>query len=46
MGEVYRDRHAKLSRDVALKVLPAEHRLDRVRQRDLLEEALALALQP
>ena len=43
MGEVYRARDSVLRRDVALKVLPAPHRLDADRQARFKREALALA---
>jgi serine/threonine protein kinase len=43
MGEVYRARDSRLRRDVALKVLPAGHRLDPDRQARFEREALALA---
>jgi serine/threonine-protein kinase len=43
MGEVYRARDSVLRRDVALKVLPAGHRLDADRQARFKREALALA---
>jgi Tol biopolymer transport system component/tRNA A-37 threonylcarbamoyl transferase component Bud32 len=43
MGEVYRARDSRLRRDVALKVLPARHRLDSERQARFEREALALA---
>jgi eukaryotic-like serine/threonine-protein kinase len=43
MGEVYRARDAKLARDVALKVLPAEFALDPDRLARLTREAQVLA---
>ena len=43
MGEVYRARDARLKRDVALKVLPEEHRFDARRLARLEHEARALA---
>lgn len=43
MGEVYRARDSVLRREVALKVLPARHRLDADRQARFKREALALA---
>ena len=43
MGEVYRARDARLKRDVALKVLPEQHRFDGRRVARLEHEAQALA---
>jgi serine/threonine-protein kinase len=43
MGEVYRARDAKLARDVALKVLPAEFALDPDRLARFTREAQVLA---
>jgi serine/threonine-protein kinase len=43
MGEVYRARDVRLKRDVALKVLPDEHRFDPRRIARLQREAQALA---
>ncbi len=43
MGEVYRARDARLKRDVALKVLPEQHRFDARRLARLEHEARALA---
>src|SRR5262245_17154420 len=43
MGEVYRARDSRLGRDVALKVLPAEHSADPQRLRRFETEARAVA---
>jgi Tol biopolymer transport system component len=43
MGEVYRARHLKLERDVALKLLPAQFSLDPERVRRSEQEAKTLA---
>jgi len=43
MGEVYRARDAKLARDVAIKVLPAEFALDPDRLARFTREAQVLA---
>ena len=43
MGEVYRARDTRLGRDVALKVLPAEHARDSERQKRFESEARAVA---
>jgi hypothetical protein len=39
MGEVYRARDTRLGRDVAIKVLPADHLKDEVRRRRFAQEA-------
>ena len=43
MGEVYRGRDTRLNRDVAIKVLPAEHANDEQRRRRFEQEARAVA---
>ena len=43
MGDVYRARDSRLRRDVALKVLPADHQVDAERRARFEREALALA---
>ena len=43
MGEIYRARDSRLGRDVALKVLPAEHASDPGRARRFQHEARAVA---
>src|SRR5215471_17397285 len=43
MGEVYRARHLKLKRDVAIKILPEEFSLDKDRVSRFLREAEVLA---
>src|SRR5512137_119361 len=43
MGEVYRGRDTRLGREVAIKVLPAQHMGDPVRKQRFLREAQAVS---